>query len=214
MLAVCKVEYDEVVPGFEDVKYISEKKHFETVRDSGALLFNQLPMLCIDGLQLVQSRAIVRYLANKYDLAGNSPAEVAMCDITAESLQDWMGAMGRAFEFCGGYSPDASRQEAINKANAKYLPLLERLAAKSETGFLMGGHGLKGLTYPDVLLLEGLEMATCREKDLLANYPKLAALHAKLRELPEIQAFLASDMRKSKDAAGIPKYIEMVMGCF
>merc|ERR1719478_1052324 len=99
-----------------------------------------------------------------------------------------MSSMGRAFEFSGGYSPDAARMEAIKRANDKYLPLLERLAAKSETGFLMGGHGPKGLTYPDVLLLEGLEMATCREKDLLANYPKLAALHSKLRELPEIQA--------------------------
>lgn len=214
MLAVCQVDYDEVVPGFDGATHIEEKRHFESLRDSGMLMFNQVPLLCIDGLELVQSRAIVRYLANRHGLAGGTPAEVAICDITAESIQDWMGAMGRAFEFCGAYDPDEERMHAIRNANTKYLPLLERLASKSNTGFLMGGHGPKGLTYPDVLLLEGFEMATCREPTLLDPYPTLKGLHAKLRGLPEIKAFLESDKRKSKDPAGIQEYRDTVRRCF
>merc|ERR1712129_213758 len=168
-------------------------------------------LLCIDGLKLVQSRAFVRYLAGKYGLAGEMAGQRAMCDIVAESIQDWLSGCGRAFEFCGAYDPSVEQQERIKAAHAKYLPLLERLAGKSETGFLLGSHGCAGITYPDVLLLEGLEQALSRDANVLDGYPKLHDLHGKLREVPALKEFLASDLRKSKDPEGIPAYKDSVM---
>jgi hypothetical protein len=40
-----------------------------------------VPLLRIDGLALVQTKAIVRYLAEKHGLRGATPAEVATCDM-------------------------------------------------------------------------------------------------------------------------------------
>lgn len=211
MLAACGVDYAEKVPGLPGVTHLSEKAHMEHLRKNGYLVFNQVPLLCIDGLKLVQSRAIVRYLAAKYDLAGETPGQVAMCDIVAESIHDWLSGCGRAFEFCGGYHPDKNQQDAIYAAHAKYLPLLERLAAASETGYLLGSYGCKGMTYPDVLLLEGIEMALSRDPKVLVGYPNLDALHKKLLEAPRLKEFLASDLRKTKDPKCIPAYKKSVI---
>lgn len=213
MLAACGVDYDESVPGFDGVTHLSEKAHMEHLRNQGYLMFNQVPLLRMDGLNLVQSRAIVRYLAGKYGLAGSTPAQTAMCDVVAESIQDWKSGCGAAFEFCGAYTPDPGQQEGIRMAHAKYLPLLERLAAASTTGFLIGSHGCDGMTYPDVLLLEGLEQASSRDDGFLQGFPALAALHVRLRETPRMQAFLASDLRKSKDRspAAIESYKQAVI---
>lgn len=211
MLAACGIEYEERVPGLDGLCHLSEKVHMDHLRDNDYLLFKQVPLLCIDGLKLVQSRAIVRYLAGKHGLAGATSAQTAMCDVVAEGIQDWFNAMGRAFEFCGAYEPNEQQLGQISVANQKYLPIFERLAAVSETGFLMGSHGVAGMSYPDVLLLEILEMIVSRNAGALADYPCLTALHAKLREVPRLKEFLASDRRKSKDPAGIPGYIQSVI---
>jgi glutathione S-transferase len=44
----------------------------------GKVLFGQVPLLEIDGLNLVQTGAIVRYLARKYNLYGNNDKEATM----------------------------------------------------------------------------------------------------------------------------------------
>ena len=46
------------------------------LKESGALAMGSVPLLCIDGLQLVQSQAIVRYLARNHGLCGD-PASAA-----------------------------------------------------------------------------------------------------------------------------------------
>ena len=47
------------------------------LRENGYLAFNQVPLLRIDGLNLVQSQAIVRYLARKHHLYGENDKEAA-----------------------------------------------------------------------------------------------------------------------------------------
>lgn len=42
------------------------QEHFQALRESGALMFGSVPLLCIDGLQLVQSQAIIRYLVRHF----------------------------------------------------------------------------------------------------------------------------------------------------
>ncbi len=45
------------------------------------LPFGQLPLLQIDGYDLVQSQAILRYLAKRANIAGTTPAEQVKCDM-------------------------------------------------------------------------------------------------------------------------------------
>merc|ERR1712094_80816 len=65
MLAATGEEYEEQVPGFEGATHLSEPEQMASLRSKGLLVFNQVPLLRIDGLDLVQSKAIVRYLAEK-----------------------------------------------------------------------------------------------------------------------------------------------------
>lgn len=44
----------------------------------GSLMFQQVPMVEIDGMKLIQSKAILHYIAEKYNLHGKDPKERAM----------------------------------------------------------------------------------------------------------------------------------------
>ena len=54
----------------------------------GDLLFGQLPLLEIDGLKLVQSQAMWRYVAQRAKLFGSTLAESARVDMVAEGIKD------------------------------------------------------------------------------------------------------------------------------
>jgi glutathione S-transferase len=64
---------------------LAKKADFARLNADGALLFGQVPLLQIDGLNIVQSQAIVRYLAHKHGLCGASAAERALADQVAEA---------------------------------------------------------------------------------------------------------------------------------
>ena len=83
------------------------------LKEDRLLLFDQMPLLRIDGLDLVQERSIVRYLAEKHDLRGSTLAEVALCDMLAEGLRDWKDAFGRVFEFA--YGAHEQRVPAVSR---------------------------------------------------------------------------------------------------
>jgi len=74
MLAFTSEDYEESVPGFDVAAHLAEPEHMQHLRGAGMLLWNQVPLLCIDGLQLVQSKATVRYLAEKHNVRGSTPA--------------------------------------------------------------------------------------------------------------------------------------------
>lgn len=47
----------------------------------GSLMFQQVPMVEIDGMKLVQTRAILNYIATKYNLYGKDMKERALYGI-------------------------------------------------------------------------------------------------------------------------------------
>ncbi|KAF3831638.1 hypothetical protein GH733_000450 [Mirounga leonina] len=51
-------------------------------------MYEQVPMVEIDGMNLVETRAILRYLAAKYDLYGRNLQEQAWIDMYVEGLKD------------------------------------------------------------------------------------------------------------------------------
>jgi hypothetical protein len=61
---------------------------FVQFRAAGRSITGQVPLMEIDGLKIVQTSAICRYLANKLDLAGSTPAEAAYSDVVAATLDD------------------------------------------------------------------------------------------------------------------------------
>ena len=132
LLAICGEDYTEQVPLFDGTTYITTAEHVDTLRKEGYLLMNQLPLLCIDGMRLVQSGAITRYLAKKHQLCGNGTVEQeVMCDMLNDSITDWRTMGYGPFEFELSYEPTHDQLTQLAKANDKYLPLFERQLRKN-----------------------------------------------------------------------------------
>ncbi|KAF5929821.1 hypothetical protein HPG69_002546, partial [Diceros bicornis minor] len=54
----------------------------------GNLMYERVPMVEMDGINLVETRAILRYIAAKYDLYGRNLKEQAWIDMYVEGLRD------------------------------------------------------------------------------------------------------------------------------
>lgn len=67
MLAYSDVSYTQRVVG--------TRQRFLDLRSNGQLPFGQLPLLQIDGVEIVQSQAIIRYLARRANLTGTDARE-------------------------------------------------------------------------------------------------------------------------------------------
>lgn len=76
-------------------KTIFLKEHMQRLAQA-QLPFGQLPLLQIDGIELVQSQAIIRYLACRANLQGRNKEEIAKCDMIAEAVKDLLGLLTAA----------------------------------------------------------------------------------------------------------------------
>ena len=61
-------------------QFVESKEDLVALRESGKLLFNQLPLLEINSLCITQSAAMARYIARNYNLYGASEEERVLCD--------------------------------------------------------------------------------------------------------------------------------------
>lgn len=107
-MAVCGEEWDDVVH-LDDAgaTHLSTYAQLEKLSQAGVLCSDQLPLLRIDGLNIVQKMAAVRYLARKHGLYGKDNVEATQIDILAEVLADYGGKdhdkyLGRLERALGG----------------------------------------------------------------------------------------------------------------
>ena len=168
---------------------LSTHAEFCSLRDSGTLMFGQLPLLEIDGLRLVQSQAICRYVAKRAGMAGQSPSEEAQVDMVAEAVRDArVGVTG--FPFTD--NPRQHAQQNMMRLMVKQLPWIEAAIESSGTGTVCPS----GLTYADVLVAEMLDGYRYFLPDgWLDGFPSCKALHAKVLSMPGVAAYLASPER-------------------
>ncbi|KAK7817085.1 hypothetical protein U0070_001797 [Myodes glareolus] len=91
----------------------------------GRLMFQQVPMVEIDGMTLVQSRAILNYIATKYDLYGKDAKERALIDMYTEGILDLSEMMLQVV-----ISLPEQREAKISlvkeKTKNRYLPAYEK----------------------------------------------------------------------------------------
>jgi glutathione S-transferase len=153
---------------------------FRRLNDDGLLLFGQVPLLrTADGVNVVQSQAIIRYLAHKHSLMGDSARERVLADQAAEGASDFRAGLlsypfsrNRRVRMAGvglpcGNSTAGSRFARLTCACScgrqqcagcvrKYAPIFESLLQDAD--FVAGG---TALTYADVLLAGGWHTHAC-----------------------------------------------------
>ncbi|XP_070572817.1 glutathione S-transferase A4-like [Ptychodera flava] len=179
--------------------FVTEKEQLEKLRTDGKLTFMQLPLLEIDGLCLVQSRSIVRYLARKHGMDGKTPEEKARVDILTEGGRDFMAS----FDPPGFQSDEEILVKIKTKTLPRYLPIFDKILSSSSSGYLVGD----SLTYADMILLEALLNTEEFLPGSLKDFPKLQEFKDKISSLPQIKAFLEGPQRKPKNT---PEYVANV----
>ncbi|CAH1228017.1 GSTA4 [Branchiostoma lanceolatum] len=197
MLGAAGIEFDEV--------FLETKEQLEELRARGDLLFLQVPLLEIDGMKMVQSGAMMRYIARKASLYGKDDKESARIDMLADGVRDFQLKFLQI-----PFQSDPTELLALirDKDLPRYLPIYDKILQDSGKGFLVGG----SLSMADVLLFEALLSVHETFPDLLKDYPKLQEFRDRMAAQPNIAKFLAGGQRKPLGDAVYRDTVDTVLG--
>ncbi|XP_027708785.1 glutathione S-transferase-like isoform X2 [Vombatus ursinus] len=148
-------------------------------------MYDQVPMVEMDGMSIVQTRAILKYIATKYNLYGKDLKERAIIDMYVEGMRD-LNDMIMFFPF----SLPEEKQKILNyileRATQRFFPVYEKALKDHGKNYLVGNQ----LSWADVQLLEVILMVEELKSDILSAFPKLQEFKARVSKLPNIQKFL------------------------
>ncbi|GAB0185896.1 glutathione S-transferase [Grus japonensis] len=177
LLAAAGVEFEE--------EFIETKEDLEKLRNDGSLLFQQVPMVEMDGMKMVQTRAILSYIAAKYNLYGKDLKERAWIDMYVEGTTDLMG-MIMHLPFQPADVKEKNLALIIERATTRYFPVYEKALKDHGHDYLVGNK----LSWADIHLLEAILMAEECKPDILSAFPLLQAFKGRTSNIPTIKKFL------------------------
>ena len=155
--------------------------------------FRQLPMLVTeDGVQIVQTGAIMRYLARRLSLVPSDPAEAARVDAVFETSQDLFLPLNPTVNFAVG---EAFEHSDSARSNYDFERLLESHGASfffGETPYYCEASSIRS-TWPISW------MRPCYPP------PKMTAFMAAMRDLSGVEDYLAE--RPALIGVGKPRLV-------
>ncbi|KAL6736815.1 hypothetical protein Aduo_007122 [Ancylostoma duodenale] len=170
---------------YEDVRLSFE----EWPKHKAEMPFGQIPVLEVDGKQLAQSLAIVRFLARNFGFAGKSPFEEALVDSIVDQHRDFINEIRPFFRIVMGFAQgDADKlfKEVFLPARDKFFGFMTKFLKESKSGYLVGD----SLTFADLYLAEtSAEFA----KDFPSTYdgfPEVKAHAEKIRSIPALKKWI------------------------
>nr|XP_020033398.1 glutathione S-transferase alpha-3-like isoform X2 [Castor canadensis] len=199
LLAAAGVEFEE--------KCIKTQKDLEKLKNDGVLMFQQVPMVEMDGMKLVQTRAILNYIASKYDLYGKDMKERVLIDMYAEGTAD-MNEMIVRYPFLASGEKDTSLAQIKEKARNCYFPAFEKVLKSHGQDYLVGNR----LSRADIHLVELVYHVEELDSCIMISFPLLQALRTRISNLPTVKKFLqpGSQRKPFEDE----KYVEELKKSF
>uniref|UniRef100_A0A8C4PHH0 glutathione transferase n=1 Tax=Equus asinus asinus TaxID=83772 RepID=A0A8C4PHH0_EQUAS len=137
----------------------------------GGLMSQQVLVVEIDGMELVQSRAILNYIAAKHNLYGKDIKERALIDMYVEGMAD----LNEVFI-----------TQIKGSTTNRYFPTFEKVLKSHRQDYLVGNR----LSRADIHLVELLYLVEELDPNLLTNFPLLKALKARISNQPTVKKFL------------------------
>lgn len=172
---------------------IDTPEELAALRASGKLPFDQMPLLEIDGLNLSQSSAMIRYLARRGGLYGNDNTDAMWCDMIAGVAADFAETVIQA-----PFKPSEAVAIADMKERfAKFGPRFEVRIEAQGSGYCAAD----SMTFADVVLVEALSSYLEWCPEILTGMPHLKDLYQNVTGTPGIADYLASDLRYPKPGA-------------
>ncbi|XP_062427100.1 glutathione S-transferase-like [Rhea pennata] len=198
LLAAAGVEFEE--------SFLETRDDLLKLEKSGALLFQQVPMVEMDGMKMVQTRAILSYIAAKHNLYGKDLKERVLIDMYVEALMD-LDELLMYHPFQPADKREQDLANIVDKATNRYFPVYEKVLKNHGQDFLVGNQ----LSKADVLLLEALLMAEECKPDILAKFPLLQSFKARISNVPTIKKFLqpGSQRKPPIEEKDIPKVMKI-----
>ncbi|NXC51283.1 GSTA3 transferase, partial [Penelope pileata] len=179
LLAAAGVEFEEI--------FLETREQLLKLIKDGALLFQQVPLVEIDGMKMVQTRAILSYIAGKYNLYGKDLKERALIDMYVEGIADLM-QMILKFPFSPPEAKEKNIASVAERATKRYFPVFEKVLKQHGQDFLVGNQ----FSWADVQLLEAILAVEEKIPAVLSGFPQLQAFKTKMSNMPTIKKFLQS----------------------
>jgi len=161
--------------------------------------FGQLPILHINGKhELAQSKAIARYLAKEFGIAGHDHLEQAQADMFVDGLadtypkgQELFAEMRKKLMDKTNYSEEIIKEKGDKWKNEAIIPFMEtceKTLVKNGTGHLVGSK----LTWADIMIAEFIDrmMHVLNDPHMFDQFAKLKTLHKTVHALPGIAEYV------------------------
>jgi len=162
------------------------------LKAAGSTPWGSLPYLEVDGKELGQTKAIVRFVAHEHGLAGSGAFEQGLVDSVVEGTRDILDTL-----FTFQYGDAAQKDANLNKLKTTTLPAalgnLEKFITKhGQNGFTVGGK----LTTADLAVFDAVDQVQAVKDaglpNVAAGYPKVAEVLATVQANPKIATYLAA----------------------
>jgi len=167
-----------------------DKSCWFDVKDTvvGDYPFPNLPYL-IDGEQVItQSNAIVRHIARKHNLLGDSLDSASRVDIMLEEGMDLRNrTVGMAYGRSWGTGTYDTAMPGYAKATSEHFARISKFLGEAPW---FGGANLSAA---DFVMYELLDQNALMVKGVLDPFPNLCDFQARFAALPPIKAYLASE---------------------
>ncbi|KAM8809946.1 glutathione S-transferase alpha-4-like [Eudromia elegans] len=177
LLAAAGVEFEET---FLD----SREQYLKLIKD-GCLLFQQVPLVEMDGMKMVQTRAILSYIAGKYNLYGKDLKERALIDMYVEGITD-LTNMIITFPFSPPEAKEKNLALIMERATHRYFPVFEKALKQHGQDFLVGNK----VSWADIQLIEAILAVEEKFPAVLSGFPQLQAFKKRMSNMPAIKKFL------------------------
>jgi len=187
------IPFEDVRIKFEDWPPLKEK-----------MPFGQMPVLEVDGKQLTQSMAILRYIARKHGLEADDEWDRAVGDELATSWLDIQAQWIGAFQEPDKELKKQKFQKVIEDFVKPRLKISDERIAKSPSGFVAGNK----VTWCDFVLYNILTMMKDFLKVPLSPYPHLEKFVHKIEELPKVKEWHAKHPVSSTQFSVFPSPME------
>jgi len=145
--------------------------------------FPNLPYYIDGDLKLSQSMAILRHVARKYNLDGDTLEEKARVDVVSEEILDIKRPL---LMICFAQNFDELRPKYLETLPKKLKAISSYLGSKT---YIVG----EKLTYADFLLYEQLYLSLQFEPNCLNDLSNLREYKERFEAIPQIKAYIESD---------------------
>ncbi|KAK8791128.1 hypothetical protein WA158_005759 [Blastocystis sp. Blastoise] len=175
-------------------KYVEKRHDFDewpavkaaSIAD-GSMPFGQCPLLHIDGMDLVQSLAILRYIGRKHNIQGKTLQDIAFGDMLIDSFVDMQNAF---YDVKFGDNTPENRQKFIETKYNVFMPAFSKLFEKYPGKFFLGDEP----TIVDCVAYTVFCIMKMHYPDA-TKYDNLEQFMIDFAEIKPIKEYIASDRR-------------------